>query len=115
MRSAETPLARTAAALLALIAWAGMVTQFHATLNLQRSALSTIWALYPLAYLAYPLIRGEFTRRYHYPFIDVNEVGWTRAMTNAFLIAIAFLGPGWLIVWFDSLLGRSLDPTLSAK
>jgi hypothetical protein len=124
MRSAETPLARTAAALLALIAWAGIVIQFHATLNLQASTLSTIWALLrSFTITTNLLVSAVFTgiaagrcfqqllaprqRRTLY------ELCWTRAMTNAILMAIAFLGASWLFIWFDSLLGRrSLDPPL---
>jgi hypothetical protein len=65
-----------------------------------------LWAIYPLTYLFYALLRGEFTGRYPYPFINVNELGWARTILHAFLIAAAFLVASWLFVWFDSLLGR---------
>jgi hypothetical protein len=212
-----TPFTRAAAALLALIAWAGLIVQFHATWNLAGSLSGTVWillwyftittnllvaivftgiaagctaftnasllgsttlyillvgiiyglllhglvelsggslianvllhqvtpilvpiywlifvrkgqlnsrdplrwAIYPLAYLAYALLRGELTGRYPYPFMNVNLLGWGRTVTNAFLIAIAFLGASWLFVWCDFLLNRrssrSFDPTLSTK
>ena len=65
-----------------------------------------LWAIYPLGYLAYALIRGEVTRRYPYPFINVNELGWSRSLLNALLIAIAFIAASWLFVSLDSLLAR---------
>lgn len=64
------------------------------------------WALYPLGYFFYALIRGEFTHRYPYPFLNVNELGWNRALLNALLIATVFLAASWLFVWLDSLLAR---------
>ena len=64
------------------------------------------WAIYPLAYLFYALIRGEFTGRYPYPFLNVNNLGWGHTVLNAFLIAVAFLVASWFFVLLDSLLGR---------
>ena len=70
----------------------------------QRDPL--MWAIYPLAYLVYALLRGEFTGRYPYPFLNVNELGWNRTMLHALLIAAAFLAASWLFVWFDLLIAR---------
>jgi hypothetical protein len=78
----------------------------------QRDPL--LWAIYPLTYLFYALLRGEFTGRYPYPFINVNELGWARTILHAFLIAAAFLVTSWLFVWFDSLLGRRLRQSSGA-
>jgi hypothetical protein len=72
----------------------------------QRDPL--LWAIYPLAYLFYALVRGEFTHRYPYPFMNVNELGWGRTLLNTFLIAVCFLVASWLFVWFDSLLTRRI-------
>jgi hypothetical protein len=66
------------------------------------------WAIYPLAYLCYALVRGEFTGCYPYPFLNVNQLGWGRSLVNAVLIAIGFFAVSWLFVWLDSwLAGRS--------
>jgi hypothetical protein len=70
-----------------------------------------LWAVYPLGYLIYALIRGEFTHRYPYPFLNMNLLGWGRTMLNAIFIAAAFLAASWLLVWLDSLLGRRLRST----
>jgi hypothetical protein len=65
-----------------------------------------VWAIYPIAYLAYALLRGEFTQRYPYPFLNINTLGWPLTLLNAAVIAIAFLAAGYLVVWLDNLLGR---------
>jgi hypothetical protein len=65
-----------------------------------------LWAIYPLAYLFYALIRGEFTHSYPYPFMNVNQLGWGRTAVNTFIIAICFLAASWLFVWLDSLFAR---------
>jgi len=72
-----------------------------------------LWAIYPLSYLFYALLRGEFTGRYPYPFMNVNELGWARTILHAILIAAAFLVASWLFVWFDSLLGRRVRQPLA--
>ena len=67
-----------------------------------------LWALYPLAYLVYSLVRGAVEGSYPYPFIDVTRLGWARTSLNAALIALAFLLAGWALVWMDGRLGRRL-------
>ena len=66
-----------------------------------------LWALYPLAYLAYGLARGSATGRYAYPFIDVPAIGWPRTAINAILIAVGFMLSGYALV--------SLDRRLAAR
>lgn len=64
------------------------------------------WSLYPLGYLIYALVRGEFTHRYPYPFINVDQLGWTRTLLNAVLIGIGFFVVSWLFIALDRTLGR---------
>jgi hypothetical protein len=66
-----------------------------------------LWTIYPLGYFIYALIRGEFTHRYPYPFMNVNALGWPRTLLNGVIIAIAFLITGWLFVRLDILLARN--------
>ncbi len=49
------------------------------------------WAIYPLAYLIYILIRGSFSNFYPYPFIDVSNLGMAKVLTNAGVILVMFL------------------------
>lgn len=47
------------------------------------------WAfLWPLAWIAYTFIRGEFVHWYPYPFLDVDQLGFWNALRNA----------GWVLV-----------------
>lgn len=64
-----------------------------------------LWAIYPLAYLVYALVRGAATTRYAYPFINVVDLGWPRTALNATLIAVAFMLSGFAVVWTDHSLG----------
>jgi hypothetical protein len=60
-----------------------------------------LWAIYPLAYLAYALARGSATGNYAYPFLNVLALGWQQTAINAIAIAIAFMLCAFLIVWID--------------
>lgn len=41
------------------------------------------WCVYPVIYLIYAFIRGELIGQYPYPFINVIEIGYTRAAVNS--------------------------------
>ncbi len=56
------------------------------------------WALYPLGYLAYALVRGEVVGVYPYPFVDVGALGYGRVLVNALGVAVAFAGVALLLV-----------------
>ncbi|GAA1550773.1 Pr6Pr family membrane protein [Kribbella hippodromi] len=50
------------------------------------------WSIvYPLLWLAFTLIRGEFVGFYPYPFVDVSEHGYGRVLLNCLLVAVLFL------------------------
>lgn len=57
----------------------------------------TVWwsVAYPVAWLAYTFTRGAVTGWYPYPFLDVTELGYGRALTNAALVAVVFLALAW--------------------
>jgi hypothetical protein len=65
-----------------------------------------IWAVYPLTYLAYALVRGGVEGKYPYGFLDVGKIGWMATASNATAIAAGFLIAGYLIVWLDRRLAR---------
>ncbi|WP_072953067.1 Pr6Pr family membrane protein [Chryseobacterium arachidis] len=56
------------------------------------------WAVYPLMYLFYILIRGHFSGFYPYPFVDVFTIGYSQVLINAFLILIFFTGLSMLFI-----------------
>ncbi|MET0590275.1 MAG: Pr6Pr family membrane protein [Naasia sp.] len=50
------------------------------------------WLAYPIAYLAYTLIRGAFVSWYPYPFLDPTlEGGYARLLTSAGVVVVGFL------------------------
>jgi hypothetical protein len=67
-----------------------------------------IWAIYPLAYLAYALTRGEIEGRYPYYFLNIGQIGWAATLGNAAAISAGFLIAGYLIVWLDRRLGKAV-------
>ncbi|MGW5612706.1 Pr6Pr family membrane protein [Streptomyces sp. NPDC003877] len=64
------------------------------------------WLLYPLAYLAFSLARGELllpgaTDRYLYPFLDVGQDGYKRVLGNALLLGLSIYALALLLVALD--------------
>lgn len=76
-----------------------------------RWSAPLLWALYPLAYSGYVLLRaaGEAPGtplRYPYPFMDAEALGWATALGNMAAIAAAFVLAGLLAVAIDRKLPR---------
>lgn len=65
-------------------------------------AVSLVW---PVAWLAYTLVRGAVVDWYPYPFIDVTELGYGRTLLNSAGVTVLLLGVGWLFVTGDRRLG----------
>ena len=63
------------------------------------------WLAYPFAYLVYTLVRGRVVGTNPYPFLDVTALGYGRVLANTFVLLIAFLGIGLLIIGISR--GRS--------
>lgn len=63
--------------------------------------------VFPLAWLAYTLIRGPIVEWYPYPFIDVITHGYARVAVNVFFVALLLLGLGAVFVWLDRRLPRA--------
>jgi len=56
------------------------------------------WCSYPLAYLAYVLVRGEILASYPYPFIDVARLGYPQVGANAAGLLAGFAALGFLVL-----------------
>ncbi len=72
-------------------------------LHLRQAAA---WLLYPLAYLAFSLARGELLLpgtqdRYLYPFLDVDQHGYKGVLGNALLLGLSLYALGVLLVALD--------------
>lgn len=64
-----------------------------------------IWAIFPLVYLAYALLRGEIEGHYPYEFIDVTLIGWIQVAINAAWISLGFMLVAYGLVGLDRRLG----------
>lgn len=66
------------------------------------------WLIYPIIYVVYAFILGAITKFYPYPFTDVNELGYNKALINTggvllviFVLSLALIGTGKLMKRFD--------------
>lgn len=64
------------------------------------------WLWYPFVYLAYSGARGVLIHRYPYPFIDVGELGYSRALGNCVLITLGLLIIGLCFIALDRAIGQ---------
>ena len=51
---------------------------------------TAVWAIYPIVYFFYAMVRGLATGFYPYPFIDVTQIGFGMVMLNAIGVLLAF-------------------------
>lgn len=65
------------------------------------------WLLYPFIYIIYIAIRGEIAGEYPYPFIDVEQLGYSKVLINSAGLVIAFLGFSLLLIAVGKFLSRS--------
>lgn len=67
---------------------------------------ATTWLVYPLAYLAFSLVRGEMlppgtSARYLYPFVDVDRHGYVGILGNTAILGVAFYALALLVIALD--------------
>lgn len=65
-----------------------------------------LWALYPLTYFTYALVRGGIDGKYAYSFIDIAKHGWPPVLLTAVLIALGFVAAGFGLLLLDRRLAR---------
>lgn len=56
-----------------------------------------VWLAYPLAYLAFALIRAHWVHSYPYFFIDVGEIGYGGLVRNALGLLVCFAALGYVL------------------
>ena len=59
------------------------------------------WVIYPLAYFAYSLLRGQVLAVYPYPFIDVEKLGYLQVFINAGGILLGFVVVALVVIGVD--------------
>ncbi|QXW43957.1 Pr6Pr family membrane protein [Pseudomonas amygdali] len=65
-----------------------------------------LWAIYPIIYFAYVLLRGHMLGDYLYPFIDVGTIGFPKAFINALGVLLGFVFVGLLLLGVDKWAAR---------
>lgn len=68
------------------------------------------WCAYPLAYLVYVLLRGEWLGAYPYPFIDVTALGYPQVLLNAVGLLLGFIVVGFAVLGLARLLAPRHTP-----
>ena len=46
------------------------------------------WLIYPILYMIYAIVFGAITKFYPYPFVDVNELGYSKALINSLIVLV---------------------------
>jgi hypothetical protein len=65
-----------------------------------------LWCAYPIAYLAYVVVRGSVDGRYPYPFVDVPALGYGRTALNSLMLFAAYTLAGLALVAIGRFLAR---------
>lgn len=68
-------------------------------LQLRRLAL---WIIYPVIYIVFIIVRGNYSGFYPYPFLNVNEIGFESTLVNISII----LGLMLVLIFALSILGK---------
>lgn len=76
---------------------------------------AALWLCYPLAYLAFALIRGAFVHEYPYPFIDVGKLGYGGVTISALGFTVAFFLLGLLLIGLGALVRLVLRPRVASE
>ena len=78
-----------------------------------------VFLAYPVAYLAYSLIRGPIVDWYPYPFLDPRINDYPQVVVMSLAVAVIALGLAWLLCWTSRQdLGRTVadaDRSLSSR
>ncbi|MBB5868449.1 hypothetical protein F4553_001828 [Allocatelliglobosispora scoriae] len=64
------------------------------------------WLAYPLAYLAFALIRGAVVHKYPYPFLDAGELGYLGVTISSLVFAVLFFLLGLALIGLGGLARR---------
>jgi len=95
--------------LLAVIGWVAFGPR-----GLTSARIAKLSLLFPLAWLAFTLIRGAVIHWYPYPFIDVTSIGYGKALLNCFWVTLLLLGLAAGASALDSRLSRRPPELASA-
>jgi hypothetical protein len=96
----------TAVPVLCAVWWIGFAPKSPLTLGHPLR-----WAVLPLVYCVYAMLRGQMTGAYAYPFIDVTELGAGRTVLNVILLTSGFVLAGYIVVAVSRVLPVQARPS----
>ncbi len=68
------------------------------------------WMTFPIVYLVYILIRGNFSGFYPYPFINVSEIGISKALVNGLILLLFFYAVSAFFIFLGRILSKRNNP-----
>lgn len=68
------------------------------------------WMVFPIVYLVYILIRGNFSGFYPYPFINVSEIGISKALVNGLILLLFFYAVSAFFIFLGRILNKRNNP-----
>ena len=100
---------------LAVIDW----LLFDRTAPRPKWTAALTWLVYPMAYLAFALVRGALLppdawKRYPYPFLDVDTFGYGGVALNALALAVCFALLGYGLIALHRLVGHAPRTTTTS-
>lgn len=98
MQLVVNELLHTVIPILVIIFW-----YLYESKHLQYSQMLS-WAVYPLLYLVYILVRGHFSDFYPYYFIDVTRLGLQKTLITSGVLILVFMAVSALFIF----IGRSV-------
>jgi len=72
---------------------------------------AALWLAYPLAYLAFALIRGAIVHKYPYPFVDAGTLGYSGVTVSGLVFAVLFFLLGLVLIGTGTLARLGLERT----
>jgi hypothetical protein len=64
------------------------------------------WAIYPLVYLGYTLLRGPLAEWYPYPFLDVIKLGYSKVLLNSAGVCLVFVAFSVLFIGIAKMMSK---------
>ena len=77
-----------------------------ATTGTLRVKHALVWLIFPAAFAIYSLIRGAYSGRYPYPFLDVAKLGYPQTFTNIAMLLTGFVVLALILVALDRAIGK---------
>ncbi|MFD9703262.1 Pr6Pr family membrane protein [Lentzea sp. NPDC059081] len=78
-----------------------------------RTTRPWTWLAFPLAYIAYTLVRGPIVGWYPYPFVDPRQQGYGGVLVNCLVVAVIIVVLAYAVSWVGTKLAQRNSPVVS--